>query len=385
MASYFLYMIVSFLGFLILIIINSKYRELSSINKFLQIPIGIIASRNFFHAISVFYQTPFTHSVINGLDILGTMSIVCFYLYIRGLVLKSNELKSNYFHFFSPLLLIFIFLFIQFVDEQYKPLVRMTYAASAGMIAIFYCILTFKILHKHVWNRPKGILGFAEQDQVIYRWAVFLYICSCLLVLSFLFRIILYNFYDVIKSQSSSLLVSSTIWVGLLIKILVTPKILYGYDILSNKIELIATPNLAMDNIWSFKETQAITNPKDQRLTSKINPYLRDHFHRIEEATIFNKFLRNGEVSIEDLAKEIKIPSSHILYLFKYHSKESFADFKKIIRVYDALSLIKSGYLNTQTFDSLAVEVGFTSYTSFFLSFRQITGRAPQEYMLTGA
>ena len=221
MASYFLYMIVSFLGFLILIIINSKYREVSSVNIFLQIPIGIIASRNFFHAISVFYQTPFTHTVINGLDILGTMSIVCFYLYIRGLVLKSNELKSNYFHFFSPLLLMFIFLLIQFVDEQYKPLVRMTYAASAGMIAIFYCILTFKILHKHVWNRPKGILGFAEQDQVIYRWAVFLYICSCLLVLSFLFRIILYNFYDVIKSQSSSLLVSSTIWVGLLIKILV--------------------------------------------------------------------------------------------------------------------------------------------------------------------
>ena len=91
--------------------------------------------------------------------------------------------------------------------------------------------------------------------------------------------------------------------------------------------------------------------------------------------------MRNGTASIDDLAQEIKIPSSHILYLFKYHSNESFVDFKKIIRIYDALSLIKNGYLNSQTFESLAVEVGFTSYTSFFLSFRQITGRSPQDYL----
>ena len=381
MLSYLLYPIVSFLGFLILVIINSKYRDLSSINKFLQIPIGIMSFRFFFHAISLFYQTQLTQSLINVFDVLGTMSIVCFYLYIRGMVLRANHLKINYLHFFSPLLLMIVFLLIRVVDEQYRPMVRMLYAACAGVIAIFYCIVTFMLLNRHVWNRAKDIKNFANQDRVIYRWAMFLYICSCLLVLSFLLRVFLYNFYDIIKSQSSLLEISSIIWLGLLIKILMTPKILYGYDILSNKIDAVAIPGLAMESIWSYSETQAITNEKDQRLGPKITPFLRDHFHRIEEATIFNKFLRNGDASIDDLAKEIKIPSSHILYLFKYHSNESFVDFKKIIRIYDALSLIKNGYLNSQTFESLAVEVGFTSYTSFFLSFRQITGRSPQDYL----
>lgn len=383
MLSYFLYIIVSFLGFLILIIINSKYRELSNINKFLQIPIGIIAFRYFFHAISIVYQTHLTHSLINAFDILGTMSIVCFYLYISGLVRRPNNLKISYLHFFSPCLLILVFLLIQVIDEPYKPMVRMFYASCAVVIGIFYCIITFKLLHKHVWHRAKDIKRFANQDRVIYRWALFLYICSCLLILSFSFRVILYNFYDVIKSQSSLLEASSIIWLVLLIKILVTPKILYGYDILSNKIDAVAIPGLAMESIWSYSETQAITNEKDQRLSPKIRPFLREHFHRIEEATIFNKFLRNGDASIDDLAQEIKIPSSHILYLFKYHSNESFVDFKKIIRIYDALSLIKNGYLNSQTFESLAIAVGFTSYTSFFVSFRQITGRSPQDYLLS--
>jgi len=385
MLSYFLYTIVSFLGFLILFIINFKYRALSNINIFLQIPIGISACRFFFHAISLVYRTSLTNSLINTFDILATMSIVCFYLYIKRLVFKPNNVKITNLHLLSPLLLIVVFFLIQVIDVPYKPIVRMSYAGSAILIAIFYCILTYRLLNKHVLNRPKSIKSFAVQDQVIYGWVLFLFICACILVLSFSVRVILYNFYDVTKSQSSLLLGSSILWLVLFVKILMTPKILYGYDILTNKIDTMAIPSLAMESMWSYSETQAITNEKDQRLSPKITPFLREHFHRIEEATIFNKFLRNGDSSIDDLAQEIKIPSSHMVYLFKYHSNESFIDFKKIIRIYDALNLIKNGYLNSHTFESLAVEVGFTSYTSFFLSFRQITGKSPQVYLSSRA
>jgi len=384
MLSYLLYTIVSFLGFLILFIINSKYRTLSNINIFLQIPIGISSFRFFFHATRVVYQTPLTYSLINAFDILGTMTTVCFYLYIKRLVLKTNVNIRNL-HFFSPILLIVIYFLVQVIEVPYRPIIRMSYAACAILIAVFYCIMAFILLNKHVLHGHKDLKSFAVQDQVIYNWVVFLFICACFLVLSFSFRVFLYNFYDITKSSSSLLLGSSILWLVLFIKILMTPKILYGYDILSNKIDSVAIPGLAMESIWSHSETQAITNEKDQRLSPKITPFLRDHFHRIEEAIIFNKFLRNGDVSIDDLAQEIKIPSSHMVYLFKYHSNESFVDFKKIIRIYDALSLIKNGYLNSHTFESLSVEVGFTSYTSFYLSFRQITGRSPQDYLTSRA
>jgi AraC-like DNA-binding protein len=79
----------------------------------------------------------------------------------------------------------------------------------------------------------------------------------------------------------------------------------------------------------------------------------------------------------------LNIPKSHLSYLFKYHSKISFSDYKKIARIEYALHLIQSDYLKTNTFDSLAKEVGFSSYNPFFTSFKDIIGKPPQEYCST--
>ena len=81
-----------------------------------------------------------------------------------------------------------------------------------------------------------------------------------------------------------------------------------------------------------------------------------------------------------DFAAKLNIPKSHLSYLFKYHSKISFSDYKKIARIEDTLHLIQADYLKTNTFDSLAKEVGFSSYNPFFTSFKDIVGKPPQEY-----
>jgi len=138
--------------------------------------------------------------------------------------------------------------------------------------------------------------------------------------------------------------------------------------------------NIILDKIWIKKSLQKITNIKDLKLTEKINPCLDSYIHRIEEISFYGKYFRNSEKSIEDLAKELNIPASHIFYLFKYHSKESFTDFKKIVRIEDAVELCSSGFLQKNTLDALATEVGFTSYSSFFTSFKSILGVSPQEY-----
>lgn len=67
-------------------------------------------------------------------------------------------------------------------------------------------------------------------------------------------------------------------------------------------------------------------------------------------------------------------------YVFRYHSRENFQDFKKIIQINDAIELMKAGYVKQQTIESLALTVGFSSYNPFFLSFKNITGITPQQY-----
>ena len=80
------------------------------------------------------------------------------------------------------------------------------------------------------------------------------------------------------------------------------------------------------------------------------------------------------------MSAKLEIPKSHLNFIFKYHSKVSFTEFKKIIRVYDSIELIDAHYLKANTLDSLASKVGFSSYNPFFTSFKEVTGITPQAY-----
>ena len=94
-----------------------------------------------------------------------------------------------------------------------------------------------------------------------------------------------------------------------------------------------------------------------------------------------NKFFRQQGLSINDFAHKLRMPKSHLSFLFKYHSEISFTDFKKYVRIKNAIQLIDNDYLKSNTFDSLAKEVGFTTYNTFFISFKEVTGKAPQNYL----
>jgi AraC-like DNA-binding protein len=92
-------------------------------------------------------------------------------------------------------------------------------------------------------------------------------------------------------------------------------------------------------------------------------------------------FFRQTGLSISDLALKLKIPKSHLSFVFKYHSEISFSDFKKVVRIQDSLDLIEQGYLKTNTFDSLSKNVGFSTYNTFFIAFKEVTNKAPQEFV----
>jgi AraC-like DNA-binding protein len=86
---------------------------------------------------------------------------------------------------------------------------------------------------------------------------------------------------------------------------------------------------------------------------------------------------------MRDLAQVLNIPISHLKFVFKYHSKLSFSDYKKISRIQNSLKLINNNYLATNTLESLSKEVGFTSYNPFFTCFKDVVGKSPHEYIST--
>jgi AraC-like DNA-binding protein len=132
---------------------------------------------------------------------------------------------------------------------------------------------------------------------------------------------------------------------------------------------------------WRLKSIQQISNAQDFQLSLKINTELDAYFQQIDQFVEREHFFRQSGLSINDLALKLKIPKSHLSFIFKYHSTISFSDFKKLNRIQDAIALINEGYLKTNTFDSLSKMVGFSTYNTFYTAFKEVTSRAPQEYV----
>jgi AraC-like DNA-binding protein len=174
--------------------------------------------------------------------------------------------------------------------------------------------------------------------------------------------------------------ISALIWVGIFIKILLTPEILYGYNFLNKTIDTV-TEKLALHTVWKIDGTVTpITSEKDRKLGDKLSPSVNAYIHGIEDLSFHKHAFRNPDLCLEDIAAVINIPLSHVHHIFKFHCHESFTDYKKIVRIHDATKLLENGYLKEKTIESLSVTVGFSSYVTFYLAFKSITGMSTQEY-----
>ena len=82
---------------------------------------------------------------------------------------------------------------------------------------------------------------------------------------------------------------------------------------------------------------------------------------------------------MNDLGKALKIPNSHISYLFKYHNKVNFVAYRNYCKIQDAQTLIKEKYLRTNTIESLSKKIGYISYNTFFVAYKKQCGISPNK------
>lgn len=181
---------------------------------------------------------------------------------------------------------------------------------------------------------------------------------------------------------ASFLWITAILWLSIYFKIIISPEILYGYTFLNSKINENKKSDKPILSFWTTKTIIEITNIQDKQLNDKIKEAIPEYIKLIDQFSFHNQTFRNKGFVISDLSNKLNIPKSHLNFLFKYHSKISFSEYKKIVRIHDSLALINEGYLTTNTFDSLAKEVGFKSYNTFFVSFKDYTGVTPQEFLI---
>lgn len=368
------------IGLFVVTLIYKNYKSNSLMNGYIILIIIAISARFVLLGLTYFISDLQYNSICSKYSNAGLLIIPLFYLYFKKLSNSENVFKKkDLLHFIFPAL--FFFLLIN--QKNFK-----LNEGSSNSVLIFifflyisiYNILCFKIIKQNIWFKKEKIKVISRRSMLIKKWTYFLFLAILFLGIRMMGSIFFENNFRSSAKGYSYQWVAALIWLFILFKIMSSPEILYGYDALDEESNENRNENLILNGIWNKNLNIKINNAQHLQLKQKIEPNILNYIEKIENISLHDQLFRNSTITIADVANKLNAPKSHVFYLFKYHSSISFSEYKKVVRIHDAITLINEDYLADNTLDYLSKKVGFPSYNTFFTSFKEISGVSPYEY-----
>lgn len=376
---------VGLIGVILIFIMLLSYKSNIFVNIYLVMMILIISMRFLakgLHSFGIFEQLPeYNISVIKSLSLIGIPS---FYLYLKSLINDATKYNIRVLiHFWFPALNMLFFLFSDFlikeIDHQLFNFIHTLcilifiswYITRIGIVlcnSIFFKNETIKSTHSIHYKKIK-------------KWLIFMGIIAIISAIRLLTSIYIEHREGNRILGFSFFFMNNIIWLTTFLYILVHPEILYGYPKLKKYGEENTITYLPNNVIWSFA-SEEIENKQDQVLSKLLDDKKYLYINKIEHFVAMQHPFRNNNYTIKNLANDLGLPSSHLSFIFKYNCCISFSEFKNQSRIVDALHLIKENFLSDKTFDALASKVGFSSYNTFFISFKKYTNYSPIEFVM---
>jgi AraC-like DNA-binding protein len=302
--------------------------------------------------------------------------VPCTHLYLSNLIKdKKCFTRNDRKHFVIPVLIILNFSFVDLKFYHKNILFTLIFT-----IVLFYFFQTFKLIKSQIWNKKSEFRLVNSQKKIIEEWSVFIFILSALISLRLISTLYIHCINPTSTNDNPFQMFSVLFFDVALIKIIISPELLYGYKTRNKKTKNLDNLSNKLNDLWTQKPTVPITNSQDKLLHEKINSSISSYCLAVEKLFFSTKILRDPKITLSEISKTLDIPKSHLTFIFKYYSKVNYSEFKKIVRVYDSFHLIETGFLKTNTLESLCTTVGFTSYNPFYITFKEVSGITPQMY-----
>jgi AraC-like DNA-binding protein len=215
---------------------------------------------------------------------------------------------------------------------------------------------------------------------IVKNWADFIFKLMVLVLIHFYIFLGVNFFYTL--NPIDLVLESSFLFVFLIgyFKVIFSPVLLYGSPKIENISNTTTVSKLYITKVWIVDLNGEINNPRDVLINKRVHEKVFTYIEQIEKVGLVNYSFRKQDYSINELSTELGLPKYYLEFIFKYYCKVSFNEYKKIVRIYDAVNLINDGYLSTNTLDTLSRHVGFASYNPFLINFKEILGVSPFDY-----
>ena len=326
---------------------------------------------------STLIKSPFHLFFIGGLIIV--------YFYFRSLVRGNEKLSWSDLYYFLP---IFLLVIVNYIILIYYP-DHNTERRALNLLTIIslHAFIIYKIittLKNSIWNK-NAIKQYANLE-LLKKWVLFCLSIFIIISLKFYTAVNYTDFSSSDLRNPNTTLINSLFFLIFVIIILSSPKLLYG-DKRLKSVAIDPSPKsklIHFHKLW-LRKCKEITNEQDKLLNVRIGSIMESIHAKISANDFDPNLFRNPDLEIGEFAKDLGFPKSHVFFLFKYYSKISFVEFRTMVRINLAITEIDKGYLHTNTMESLAVTIGFSSYNPFFNGFKKHIGLSPKKYQVQQA
>ena len=103
--------------------------------------------------------------------------------------------------------------------------------------------------------------------------------------------------------------------------------------------------------------------------------------HSIISEITEKQLYKNVDFSLDNASIHFTLPRHHISFILNNHIKKSFPDIICEMRIEHAVELLKDNSHKKYTMEAIGYLSGFNSRTTFYVSFKKITGITPNEYL----
>lgn len=142
------------------------------------------------------------------------------------------------------------------------------------------------------------------------------------------------------------------------------------------------------DHVFLFHLIAKLTEKKLKQICGNSTTYHitndNTYYKELEFLMKEAKLYRNPNLGLDSVASKLKISSNYLSQLVNKLTGKNFADYINTFRVEDAkLKLRNTNFMN-YTIVGIALESGFNSKSTFYSSFKKVTGISPSSYRKTG-
>lgn len=359
-------LLVGFILILLAGLILSRYFRHPKINFFFLLLLLLFGFSRFQYgldAIGIFNGArPNAHRVLFLLFLLPPVYYLCLKTFFFGRV----QLKEIFVH-------ILIFLLFLVPVEHYWPIdLTLLGFLFLGYSMMYYALLIGSSIH---FFRTHQTIYSKQQLIKVRNLMLWLVVLSLSGFLSTIYHITYFSS-DQVYVKVGVFQTTVLVWVGFLIYLFFNPSVIFNEVFKKKDPERNFIHEFV---IWHTKPIVRI-KPQDVHLETKLR---RNMDAMILDLRNFEpEFLVHASPSmlINEMAKYMPYPKSHIKFAFKYFCAYSLNDYLNLMRVIYALELANEGYLEQYTIESLADKCHFNSRTSFYRHFKKHIGVSPAKY-----